>query len=49
MWRRASPPDARAVPHALLMAVAWPPAVTAVFLPLAVRRFQRLRACRVAG
>ncbi|MFJ1545051.1 ABC transporter permease [Streptomyces sp. NPDC088246] len=28
--------------HALLMAVVWPLALTAVFLPLAVRRFQRL-------
>ncbi|MFF7773814.1 ABC transporter permease [Streptomyces tanashiensis] len=28
--------------HALLMAVVWPLAITAVFLPLAVRRFQRL-------
>ncbi|MES4901338.1 MULTISPECIES: ABC transporter permease [unclassified Streptomyces] len=28
--------------HATLMAVAWPVALTAVFLPLAVRRFQRL-------
>jgi ABC-2 type transport system permease protein len=28
--------------HALLMAVVWPLVVTAVFLPLAVRRFQRL-------
>lgn len=28
--------------HAVLMAVAWPLAITAVFLPLAVRRFQRL-------
>ncbi|MGH3678986.1 MAG: ABC transporter permease [Natronosporangium sp.] len=28
--------------HALLMAVLWPLAITAVFLPLAVRRFQRL-------
>lgn len=28
--------------HALLMAVLWPLALTAVFLPLAVRRFQRL-------
>ncbi|OMI33285.1 putative ABC transporter [Streptomyces sparsogenes DSM 40356] len=28
--------------HATLMAVAWPLALTAVFLPLAVRRFQRL-------
>ncbi|WP_431043738.1 ABC transporter permease [Streptomyces sp. P1-3] len=27
--------------HALLMAVVWPLAITAVFLPLAVRRFQR--------
>jgi hypothetical protein len=28
--------------HALLMAVVWPLVITAVFLPLAVRRFQRL-------
>ncbi|MFC7306351.1 ABC transporter permease [Streptomyces monticola] len=28
--------------HAVLMAVVWPLALTAVFLPLAVRRFQRL-------
>ncbi|WP_406209138.1 ABC transporter permease [Streptomyces decoyicus] len=28
--------------HAVLMAVLWPLALTAVFLPLAVRRFQRL-------
>ncbi|MFG2531318.1 ABC transporter permease [Streptomyces sp. NPDC048516] len=28
--------------HAVLMAVLWPLAITAVFLPLAVRRFQRL-------
>ncbi|MEU5028810.1 ABC transporter permease [Streptomyces milbemycinicus] len=28
--------------HATLMAVVWPVALTAVFLPLAVRRFQRL-------
>ncbi|WJY40143.1 ABC transporter permease [Streptomyces sp. P9-2B-2] len=28
--------------HAVLMAVLWPVALTAVFLPLAVRRFQRL-------
>ncbi|MCX4823898.1 ABC transporter permease [Streptomyces sp. NBC_01142] len=28
--------------NALLMAVVWPVAITAVFLPLAVRRFQRL-------
>jgi ABC-type multidrug transport system permease subunit len=28
--------------HALLMAVVWPLVLTAVFLPLAVRRFQRL-------
>ncbi|MEU0372672.1 ABC transporter permease [Streptomyces sp. NPDC006283] len=28
--------------HALLMAVVWPVVITAVFLPLAVRRFQRL-------
>ncbi|NUL04041.1 ABC transporter permease [Streptomyces lunaelactis] len=28
--------------HALLMAVVWPLVMTAVFLPLAVRRFQRL-------
>ncbi|MFJ1840993.1 hypothetical protein [Streptomyces sp. NPDC088146] len=28
--------------HALLMAVVWPPALTALFLPPAVRRFQRL-------
>ncbi|MEU6169695.1 ABC transporter permease [Streptomyces tanashiensis] len=28
--------------HALLMAVVWPLAITAVFLPLAVRRFRRL-------
>lgn len=28
--------------HALLMAVVWPLLITAVFLPLAVRRFQRL-------
>ncbi|MGW1378733.1 ABC transporter permease [Streptomyces sp. NPDC002446] len=28
--------------HALLMAVLWPLALTALFLPLAVRRFQRL-------
>ncbi|MPZ27803.1 MAG: ABC transporter permease [Micromonosporaceae bacterium] len=28
--------------HAMLMAVVWPLAITAVFLPLAVRRFQRL-------
>ncbi|AWK09754.1 multidrug ABC transporter permease [Streptomyces spongiicola] len=28
--------------HAVLMAVAWPLVITAVFLPLAVRRFQRL-------
>ncbi|MFD7664815.1 ABC transporter permease [Streptomyces sp. NPDC059788] len=28
--------------HALLMAVVWPVVLTAVFLPLAVRRFQRL-------
>ncbi len=28
--------------HALLMAVVWPLAITAVFLPLAVRRYHRL-------
>lgn len=28
--------------HAVLMAVVWPILITAVFLPLAVRRFQRL-------
>ncbi|NUW05222.1 ABC transporter permease, partial [Streptomyces sp. CAI 127] len=28
--------------HALLMAVVWPLVITLVFLPLAVRRFQRL-------
>ncbi|MQA85787.1 MAG: ABC transporter permease [Streptosporangiales bacterium] len=28
--------------HAMLMAVVWPLVITAVFLPLAVRRFQRL-------
>ncbi|MFJ1577726.1 ABC transporter permease [Streptomyces sp. NPDC088182] len=28
--------------HALLLSVAWPVALTAVFVPLAVRRFQRL-------
>lgn len=28
--------------HALLMAVVWPVVITAVFLPLAVRRYQRL-------
>ncbi|PJE97638.1 multidrug ABC transporter permease [Streptomyces carminius] len=28
--------------HALLMAVVWPSALTAVFLPLAIRRFRRL-------
>lgn len=28
--------------HALLMAGVWPVVLTAIFLPLAVRRFQRL-------
>lgn len=28
--------------HAVLMAVLWPVVLTAVFLPLAVRRFRRL-------
>jgi ABC-2 type transport system permease protein len=28
--------------HAMLMAIVWPVAITAVFLPLAVRRYQRL-------
>lgn len=28
--------------HAMLMAVGWPLAITAVFLPLAVRKFQIL-------
>ncbi|HJY24875.1 MAG TPA: ABC transporter permease, partial [Actinomycetes bacterium] len=28
--------------HALLMAIVWPAIITAIFLPLAVRRYQRL-------
>lgn len=37
---RGTVPDAEG--NVVLMAVVWPPAITGVFLPLAVRRFQGL-------